>query len=62
MQIKPKRGRSVPDPVRGDLLPSEGRNVEESSYWHRRIADGDVEEVSAEEQKTGADTKKKGGE
>ncbi|AUX72489.1 DUF2635 domain-containing protein [Erwinia pyrifoliae] len=58
MLIKPKRGRSVPDPVRGDLLPSEGRNVEESSYWHRRIADGDVEEVITD--KSVADTKKKG--
>jgi hypothetical protein len=62
MQLRPKRGRSVPDPVRGDLLPSEGRNVEESSYSHRRIADGDVEEVSAEEEKPAADAKKKGGE
>lgn len=62
MQLRPKRGRSVPDPVRGDLLPLEGRNVEESSYWHRRIADGDVEKVRAEEEKPAADAKKKGGE
>ncbi|WP_094105014.1 DUF2635 domain-containing protein [Shigella flexneri] len=38
MFVKPLKGRSVPDPARGDLLPSEGRNVEESSYWFRRIA------------------------
>lgn len=62
MLIKPKRGRSVPDPARGDLLPEEGRNVEESSYWHRRIADGDIEEVGAAEEKTASDGKKKGGE
>ena len=62
MHIKPKRGRSVPDPVRGDLLPSEGRNVEESSYWLRRLAAGDVEKVTTEEKKTVADTKKQGGE
>lgn len=62
MQIKPKRGRSVPDPARGDLLPSEGRNVEESSYWLRRLAAGDVEKVAAEEKKAVADTKKQGGE
>ncbi|MBZ6397269.1 MULTISPECIES: DUF2635 domain-containing protein [Pantoea] len=62
MQIKPKRGRSVPDPVRGDLLPSEGRNVEESSYWLRRLADGDVETVVAEKKKPAADSKKQGGE
>ncbi|EPW0623782.1 DUF2635 domain-containing protein, partial [Shigella flexneri] len=36
MFVKPLKGRSVPDPARGDLLPSEGRNVEESSYWFRR--------------------------
>ncbi|PNK64448.1 MULTISPECIES: DUF2635 domain-containing protein [Pantoea] len=62
MQIKPKRGRSVPDPARGDLLPSEGRNVEESSYWLRRLAAGDVEKVAPEEKKAVADTKKQGGE
>ena len=62
MQIKPKRGRSVPDPVRGDLLPSEGRNVEESSYWLRRLAAGDVETVAPEDKKAAADTKKQGGE
>ena len=62
MQIKPKRGRSVPDPARGDLLPSEGRNVEESSYWLRRLAAGDVEKVATEEKKAVAGTKKQGGE
>jgi len=62
MLIRAKKGRSVPDPVRGDLLPEKGRNVEESTYWHRRIADGDVELVSTEEAKPVADTKKKGGE
>ncbi len=62
MLIKPKRGRSVPDPVRGDLLPEDGRNVDESSYWLRRLAAGDVEKVSTEVKKAVADTKKKGGE
>ncbi len=62
MLIKPKKGRSVPDPVRGDLLPEKGRNVEESTYWHRRIADADVELVSPEAEKPVADSKKKGGE
>lgn len=33
----------VLDPDRGDLpLPSEGREVVLSSYWIRRIEDGDV--------------------
>ncbi|EFO6336531.1 DUF2635 domain-containing protein, partial [Escherichia coli] len=30
MFVKPLKGRSVPDPARGDLLPSDGRNVEEN--------------------------------
>jgi hypothetical protein len=32
--------------VRGDVLPPEGRNVEPTQYWQRRIADGDVVEAS----------------
>ncbi|EIZ5819925.1 DUF2635 domain-containing protein, partial [Salmonella enterica subsp. enterica serovar Corvallis] len=27
MFVKPAKGRSVPDPARGDLLPEGGRNV-----------------------------------
>jgi hypothetical protein len=42
MFIKPEKGRSVPDPARGDVLPEEGRNVDPSAYWYRRIADQDV--------------------
>lgn len=45
MFVKPKDGRSVPDPARGDLLPASGRNVEESQYWYRREQDGDIEIV-----------------
>ncbi len=32
MFVKPVKGRSVPDPARGDLLPAEGRNVDENNY------------------------------
>ncbi|EJO9958049.1 DUF2635 domain-containing protein, partial [Salmonella enterica] len=28
MFVKPVKGRSVPDPAHGDLLPEEGRNVD----------------------------------
>lgn len=42
MFVKPEKGRSVPDPARGDLLPATGRNVEENNYWLRRLAAGDV--------------------
>lgn len=43
MFVKPTEGRSVPDPARGDLLPADGRNVDETSYWLRRLAAGDVQ-------------------
>ncbi|RJT26918.1 DUF2635 domain-containing protein [Buttiauxella izardii] len=48
MLVKPKDGRSVPDPARGDLLPDSGRNVEESQYWYRREQDGDIEIIQPE--------------
>lgn len=51
MFVKPLKGRSVHDPARGDLLPVEGRNVEESSYWLRREADGDIRRVNKVKQK-----------
>ncbi|OAT74895.1 hypothetical protein A9B99_17050 [Mangrovibacter phragmitis] len=61
MKLKPVNGRSVPDPARGDLLPETGRNVEKSSYWIRRLATGDVEEVVALT-KAATATDKQGGE
>ena len=42
MFLIPNKGRTVPDPVRGDVLPPAGRNVEPSTYWYRRLAAGDV--------------------
>ena len=51
MLVKPLKGRSVHDPARGDLLPVEGRNVEESSYWLRREAAGDIRRVNKVKQK-----------
>ena len=45
MFVKPINGRSVHDPARGDLLPAEGRNVDESQYWYRREIDGDIKIV-----------------
>lgn len=50
--VKPIAGRAVPDPDRGDTLPPEGRNVEPSQYWQRRIVDGDVVEASLPEPST----------
>jgi len=53
MFVKPEKGRSVPDPARGDLLPATGRNVEENSYWLRREVAGDIRRVSSVKQKKG---------
>ncbi|EKN4180831.1 DUF2635 domain-containing protein [Yersinia enterocolitica] len=56
MHVIPKDGRSVPDPVRGDFLPAEGRNVDENIYWHRRIASGEVTVKAAEPEETAPPT------
>jgi hypothetical protein len=37
----------VPDPARGDALPPEGREVDATQYWQRRLNDGDVTESTA---------------
>lgn len=42
MYIKPTPGRQVPDPERGGFVPDTGRYVEQTQYWLRRLADGDV--------------------
>lgn len=60
MFVKPKDGRSVPDPARGDLLPAGGRNVDESHYWHRRAAAGEIE-IADDKKPSPAKTKKQGG-
>lgn len=43
MYVKPNR--PTPDPERSGYLPDDGRTVEPTPYWLRRIADGDVTEV-----------------
>lgn len=46
--VIPKQGMMVPDPnVRSrkssDVrLPAEGKEVDDSTYWQRRLRDGDV--------------------
>jgi len=42
MYLKPAPGLQVPDVNRGGLLALEGREVEPSTYWQRRIDAGDV--------------------
>lgn len=48
MQVKPVSGRQVPDPEKGGFLPPEGRAVEATTYWLRRLAEGDVAAVEPE--------------
>lgn len=46
MFIKPMPGVLVRDPVSKELLPPDGRNVEASGFWLRRLAEGAVEVVT----------------
>ena len=45
MFVKPTHP-NVPDVDRGGNLAPEGRHVEQSTYWLRRLADGDVVETA----------------
>ncbi len=50
--IKPKKGKQIPDPVRGGFLPESGAKVDVNDiYWQRRINDGDVEIAKPEKNK-----------
>lgn len=40
--VKPARNMIVREPHNAAALPPEGREVEDSTYWQRRINDGDV--------------------
>lgn len=43
LTLRPAPGRVVPDPERGQQpLVAEGRRVEITTYWQRRIDDNDV--------------------
>lgn len=42
MYVIPKIGSLIPDPALQDFLPVQGREVEKTNYWLRRIKDGDV--------------------
>ena len=50
--LKPAEGRLVRDPVTKQPLPPEGKEVEMSSYWTRRVASGEVVEVQPEKKKS----------
>lgn len=42
MFVKPKEGVLLRDPATQQPLPAEGANVPDTSFWHRRVRDGDV--------------------
>lgn len=42
MHVKPKPGVKVRCPETKQHLPPEGKDVQPSSYWVRRLLDGDV--------------------
>lgn len=48
MFVKPKTGLKIPDPALLDYLPEDGREVESSAYWIRRLRDGDVIEADTQ--------------
>ena len=43
---RPKAGRVVRDPADGSPLPVQGKGLLWSSYWQRRLDDGDLEETT----------------
>ena len=52
--VKPAEGLQIRDPIRQDLIEPDGREVESSPYWRRRLIARDVLEVPPPEPK--ADT------
>lgn len=43
--LVPAPGQVVRDPANGQPLPPEGAHVPDTSYWHRRLAEGSVTTV-----------------
>jgi hypothetical protein len=52
MYVIPREGFKVPDPAQRGTpdyhLPAEGREVQPSDYWTRRLRDGDVSEAPSQ--------------
>lgn len=42
--VKPSPGLVVRDPINGQILAAEGEVKPRSTYWLRRLRDGDVQE------------------
>ena len=58
--IKPKEGLKVVKPETAQHLKAEGEHVEQSTYWLKRIAEGDVTLIEEKEQKQESPKAKKG--
>lgn len=46
--LKPKPGLLVKDPVTGKPLTEDGETKPATTYWLRRLCDGDVIDIDAE--------------
>ncbi|WP_084457817.1 DUF2635 domain-containing protein [Desulfocurvus vexinensis] len=42
LYLKPGAGLAVLDPATGQPLPQDGADVPDTTYWRRRLRDGDV--------------------
>jgi len=49
----------VRDPVTLEMLPVDGKTVDDSPYWRRRLSSGDVVEIKAAAKKKPAKTEQK---
>lgn len=58
--LVPRMDLLVRDPETKECLPAEGMEVERSSFWIRRIKDGDVSIVIASAGKSRSKSKKEG--
>lgn len=54
--VAPRPGLEVRDPVTHKPLPAEGAAVPRSTYWLRRLADGDVVEAKPVAQRAASKT------
>jgi hypothetical protein len=50
--IKPKEGMKILNPATGRVLSAEGELVDLSTFWRRRIKDGDVVIVEVKKEET----------
>tara|TARA_Y100000310_G_scaffold243676_1_gene248268 strand:- start:35799 stop:36011 length:213 start_codon:yes stop_codon:yes gene_type:complete len=59
LKVMPKEGIKVPYPMERRFLPEKGAEVPASSYWIKRLNEGDIIEVKDEAKKEVKKTKTK---